>query len=192
MTRTGSRRKPAPKAAADDSRGFWARLRPGIPLAGPDLAVFLLALTGGLALVVADFLTLFSVEVAQATCEDLAEPDLADACVTSGGEHHGYALVLIGLLVAAMGYGAARGRSRPAGLAVLALGVAAMAIALIVDRPDVYSVGRIGVNFEEAEAFPGIGFWLELVGAGLAILAGTVRLTRSGGPQRPKVPRARR
>jgi hypothetical protein len=129
-------------------------------------------------MIVSDFLTLYHVDVVTARCSDLADPSLADACRTTGGEHHGYALLILGVLVLLMTWGAAVGESRPAGLALLVLGAAGLAIALGVDLPDVHKTGVIGQRFAEAQANPGIGFYLEFVGAGLAILAGVIRLVR--------------
>ena len=86
-------------------------------------------------MIVSDFLTLYHVDVVTARCSDLADPGLADACRTTGGEHHGYALLILGVLVLLMTWGAAIGESRPAGLALLVLGAAGLAIALAVDLP---------------------------------------------------------
>ena len=133
---------------------------------------------GGIALIVSDFLTLYHVDVVTAKCSDLAEPKLADACLTSGGEHHGYALVVLGVIVLVMTWGAAIGGSRPAGIALLVLGAAALVILLAVDVPDVHKTGIVGTRFEDAEANPGGGFWLEAVGAGLTVLAGLLRILR--------------
>ena len=65
-------------------------------------------------LILSDFLTLYHVDVVTAKCSDLAEPNLADACTTTGGEHHGYALLILGVLVLVMTW--RRGdRRQPAG-----------------------------------------------------------------------------
>jgi hypothetical protein len=133
---------------------------------------------GGIALIVSDFLTLYHVDVVTAKCSDLAEPGLADACSTTGGEHHGYALAVLGVIVLLMTWGAATGGSRPAGIALLALGAAALVIVLAVDLPDIHKTGIVGTRFEDAEANPGAGFWLELVGAALTVMAGLLRLLR--------------
>jgi hypothetical protein len=136
-------------------------------------------------MIVSDFLTLYHVDVVTARCSDLADPGLADACRTSGGEHHGYALLILGVLVLLMTWGAATGGSRPAGLALLVIGAAGLAIALAVDLPDVHKTGVIGQRFAEAHAAAGIGFYFELAGAGLAALAGVVRLLRRSGRAAP-------
>ena len=129
-------------------------------------------------MIVSDFLTLYSVDVATAKCSDLADPRLADACTTTGGEHHGYALLILGVLVLVMTWGAAMGGSTPAGFALLVLGAAGLAITLGVDLPDVHKTGVIGQRFAEAKAQPGPGFYLQLVGSALAIAAGALRVAR--------------
>jgi hypothetical protein len=129
-------------------------------------------------MIVSDLMTLYHVDVVTARCSDLADPGLADACTTTGGEHHGYALLILGVLVLLMTWGAAMGRSTPAGIALLVLGAAGLAIALGVDLPDVHKTGVIGERFAEATAKPGIGFYLELVGSALALAAGALRLAR--------------
>jgi hypothetical protein len=139
---------------------------------------------GGVLLIVSDFLTLYHVDVVTASCSDLASPNLRDACSTTGGGHHGYALLILGVIALVMAYGAAVGASRPAGIALLAIGVAALAIALLVDRPDIHKTGIVGAQFSNAEANPGTGYWLELAGAALVIVAGALRLIVRPAPRR--------
>ena len=129
-------------------------------------------------MIASDLMTLYHVSVVTASCSDLADPRLADACKTTGGEHHGYALLILGVIVLLMTWGAAVGRSRPAGVALLVLGLAGLAIALGVDAPDVHKTGVIGQRFAEAEAKPGLGFYFEIVGSGLVVAAGLLRLLR--------------
>ena len=141
-------------------------------------------------MILSDLLTLYHVDVVTASCSDLADPGLADACTTTGGEHHGYALLILGVLVLVMTWGAAVGRSRPAGFALLVLGLAGLAIALGVDLPDVHKTGVIGQRFAEASAKPGLGFYFEIVGSALALLAGVVRLVRRSPSRAAPSPRA--
>jgi hypothetical protein len=133
-------------------------------------------------MILSDFLTLYHVDVGAraptSQCSELADPSLAGACSTSGGEHHGYALLILGVLVLVMAWGAASGGSGPAGLALLVLGAAGLAIALGVDLPDVHKTGVIGQRFAEAKANPGAGFWLELVGSATALGAGALRFVQ--------------
>jgi hypothetical protein len=89
------------------------------------------------------------------------------------GSHHGYALLIIGVVAAVMGVGAWRG-SRPSALAVAVLGVAALAIVLLADLPDVDATGLYGRNYEQAKATADIGFRLETIGAILLLFSGVV------------------
>ena len=127
-------------------------------------------------LIVSDFLTLYHVDVVTASCSDLASPNLRDACSTTGGGHHGYALAVLGAIALVMTWGAAIGESRPAGIALLVLGLASLAIVLAVDLPDIHKTGIVGDQFSSATAKPGAGFWLSIVGAGLVVGGGLLRL----------------
>ena len=55
-------------------------------------------------------------------------------------------------LIAAMGWGAGIGGSRPAAVALVALGVAVLAWALLVDLPVTDETGALGSSFEGAAA----------------------------------------
>jgi hypothetical protein len=117
------------------------------------------------------------VKVLTASCSDLADPSLRGSCVTRGGEEHAYALVLLGLVAAVMAWGAAVGRSRPAALALLAIGAAVVAIALITDVPDIHKTGVLGERFDNAKAEAGPGLYLEIAGGALALAAGAMATT---------------
>jgi hypothetical protein len=141
-------------------------------------AVLVLGLAGGVAMVIAEFLPVWSVDVVTASCEDLADPDLADTCVRSGYEEHAFALLVIGAFTLVMAWGAGIGGSRPAGIALAVLGGVVLAIALIGDAPDVDRTGSIGLRFDQATASAGAGFYLEIVGGALALAAGLLRVAR--------------
>jgi hypothetical protein len=153
--------------------------------------VLLLGVTAAVLLVLTEVTTLFEIEVETAACSDLADPDQADACETTGGEQHSYALIPIALLVVMMSVGAGLGGSRPAGLALVGAGVVVLAIALIGDLPDTTKTGEIGSNFASAEAVRGTAFWLEIGGAMLALLAGALRLADRRPLSPPAEPAAR-
>ena len=106
------------------------------------------------------------------------------------GSHHGYALLIIGVVGAMMALGAWRG-SRPAAFAMAALGVAALLIVLLVDAPDVDATGLYGRDFEQARAAASVGFRLETIGAILLLFAGVVTsvLGASFRPARTTAPR---
>ena len=119
-----------------------------------------LALVGGALLVVADLSTLYRITVGMVTEQTVR-----------GGQHHDEALIVIGaaaVLLAAAGVG----RPRAAGVALVALGIAALVIGPIGDRHDVTSTGFIGRVFADASAHAGSGYHLELIGAVLLMAAG--------------------
>lgn len=180
MTESRGSRTAAPRAAQNASRGISA----GFGRFGASrLAILALGGVGGILLIVSDFLTLYHVKVVTASCSDLASPNLRDACSTSGGGHHGYALAILGAIALVMAWGAAVGASRPAGVALLIIGAAGLLIALAVDLPDVHETGIVGTQFSSAKAEPAIGFWLEVAAAALVAAAGALRLV---APARPR------
>jgi hypothetical protein len=138
--------------------------------------VLALGVAAAVLMVLAEVTTLYSIEVDTASCSDLADVDLADACDTTGGEQHSFALVPLAFLTAAMAVGAGVGGSRPAGWALLGAGVIVLLIALVGDLPDTTKTGEVGSNFTSAEAVKGAGFWFELLAGGLATVAGGLRL----------------
>ncbi|MEX2195333.1 MAG: hypothetical protein WD844_08605 [Thermoleophilaceae bacterium] len=136
-------------------------------------------------MVVAELSTYRSIEVVTASCEELsrsAGPEVADDCVTSGGEQHGFALIPIALLTLLMAWGAGPGRSRPAAGALVFAGMVVLAIALIVDLPDVDVTGAVGRNFDQAEGQAGPAVALTIGAGALALLAGAGRLALSRRP----------
>ena len=88
----------------------------------------------------------------------------------SKGAHHGYALGVIGRAIIPMAWGAVRGGSKPAAIAALVLAVIALFVALAIDLPDLNETGLIGRTYDQAEARPRVGFFVETLGATLALL----------------------
>ena len=176
-------RDTTPEATSDRSRGPADFLDVFRGLSAPRAAVLALAALAGILMVAADLSTIYSIDVISASCDDLADSRLADECAPSGGDRHTYALLLLGLLTLAMAWGAAAGRSVPAAFALLGVGVLVLAISLIGDLPDVNETGAIGRNFDEAKAHPEKGFYMEIAGGLLALVAGglALRLRRSEG-----------
>lgn len=150
----------------------------GVSPAG--LAVAALAVAGGVLMLLTEFTTVVSIDVAAGSCEFIYEsdPELADDCSQKGFERHGTALALLGVLTIAMGAGAGLGRSRPAAAALIGIGAVVLLLALLRDLPATDETGLIGRRYAEAEASAGIGLWLELAGGVLAIFAGALRLSR--------------
>jgi hypothetical protein len=167
---TGESGNPLPETAENRSSRFgpFRRLEP------VWTAVLVLGLAAAILMVVSEFATLRSVKVLTASCSDLADPSLRGSCTTHGGEEHAYALVLMGIVAGLMAWGAALGRSRPAGIALIAIGAAVVAIALVTDVPDIHKTGVLGERFDSAKAEPGIGLWLEIAGGALALAAGVM------------------
>jgi hypothetical protein len=118
-------------------------------------------LLGAVLLIVAEFLPLYEIRVVTAV------PAGGDHSV---GGHHLYANALIGLAMLPMAWGAVKGGSRPAAIAFLVLALAALFITLAVDFPDLNETGLIGRTYDQAEARPQVGFFVETLGAVLALL----------------------
>jgi hypothetical protein len=145
------------------------------------IALLALPMAGAALLIAAELSTLYDVRVVTAVPEGGS---------FSAGGHHGYALGVIAVGIAVMAVGAVLGGSRPAAVAVLALSVAALAIALLVDLPDVHETGLIGHTYDAAEAEPRAGLYLEIAG-GCAALVGAA-LILVARPARPSPSRSRR
>src|SRR3954454_272524 len=150
---TGESGNPLPETAENRSSRFGA-FRPLEPV---WTVVLVLGLMGAILMIVSEFATLRTVKVLTASCSDLADPSLRGSCVTHGGEEHSYALVLMGIVAVLMAWGAVMGRSRPAALALIAIGAAVVLIALITDVPDIHKTGVLGERFDSARAQAGPG-----------------------------------
>jgi hypothetical protein len=164
-TRDGSRRLAALRAVFQGA----SPLAIGVTAAGFVAAVLL---------VVTEFSVVASVDVASGSCEVIQDTnaELADRCELSGFERNGGSFLLVAALTAAMAWGAGVGGSRPAAVALVAVGVAVLAWALLVDLPETNETGALGRNFEGATAAAGPGLTIELVAGALALVAGAVRL----------------
>jgi hypothetical protein len=178
MTQADARRENASQTEGDGSSGSRSRPRFIRARAGRATDLLALAVVAGLLMIAAEFLLVFSVTVGGTSCQATASPDVAEFCATTGGERHSYALILLGLFTLLMAWGAAIGRSRPAGAALVIVGAVVIAIALLGDLPDAYSEGIIGPRYEDAQSSPAIGLWIELVAGVLAVVAGVMRLRR--------------
>ena len=144
-----------------------ARYAPLVPL-----------VAGALLLIVAEF-----VIVREITAVTVIPPGGTE----TGGGLHGYALGLIGVAILVMSYGAVVRGARPAAIALLVLALAACAIVLFVDQPVLDDEGLIGRTYDLAEARPATGFYLESLGAALALVGAvsTLVLRPRATPARP-------
>jgi hypothetical protein len=131
-------------------------------------------------MLLAEVTTVIAVDLRNTSCEVIydSNPALADDCSQTGFERSSVALLLLGLLTFAMGTGAALGRSRPAALALIVIGVVVIGITLLGDLPASDDTGLIGRDYDQAEASAGIGLSFELVGGILAVVAGLLRVMR--------------
>ena len=138
------------------------------------------ALVAGVLMLLTEVSTVISVDLRNTSCEVIndSNPTLADRCSQTGFERSSVALLLLGVLTLVMGAGAALGRSRPAAIALVVIGVVVLGIALLGDLPASDDTGLIGRNYDEASASTGTGFWFEVIGGALAIVAGALRLIR--------------
>ena len=167
------------REATDDGSRHQAlstgRFSGSTPLA---IGIVALSLIAAVLLLASEFSTVASVDVASGSCAVIndTDPALADRCELSGFERNGGSFVLVAAFTLAMGVGAGLGRSRPAAVALLCVGAAVLAWALLVDLPVTKETGALGESFEGARAQAGTGLWLELVAALLAAWAGAMRL----------------
>jgi hypothetical protein len=183
---TGESGNPLPETAENRS----SRSRAFSSLSRVQIAVLALGVVGALLMIGSEFATLRTVKVLTASCSDLADPTLRGSCVTHGGEEHAYALVLLGIVALLMTWGAVFGRSRPAALALIAIGAAVVLIAVLTDVPDVHKTGVLGERFDNARAEPGVGLYMEVVGGAFVLAAGV--MAASGNVRRARRRRRRR
>jgi hypothetical protein len=144
------------------------------------IAVATAALVAGALMLLTEVTTVISVDLENTSCEVIydSSPELADDCAQKGFERSSVALLLLGLLTFAMGSGAAFGRSRPAALALIAIGVVVLGLTLLRDLPASDDAGLIGRDYAQATATAGAGLWFELIGGILAVVAGALRVIR--------------
>ena len=145
------------------------------------MAVAAMGAVAALLMVVTEFLTVASVDVASGSCEVITDtnPEIADRCFLSGFERHGGALVLLGAVTMFMAWGAGVGGSRPAAFALIALGAVVLLWTVLIDLPATNDTGGIGPLYANAEAMAGPGLFTELVAGALAVAAGALRLLRA-------------
>ena len=148
-----------------------ARYAPLVPL-----------LAGALLLIVSEFVTVREIH---------AVTVVPPGGTSTGGDLHSYALGIIGLAMLPMAYGAVVRRARPAAVAVIVLAAAAAVVVLLVDRPVLDDTGLIGRTYDLAEARPAVGFYLESLGAALALVGGVWALMLAPRRSRWVTPRER-
>ena len=141
----------------------------------PRNALLVPLLAGALLLIVAEFVTVREIRAVTVVPPGGTE---------TGGGLHGYALGIVGLAMLPMTYGAVLRSARPAAVALVVLAVLACAIVLFVDRPALDDTGLIGRTYELAEARPATGFYLESLGAALALVGSLATVVGGISPRR--------
>lgn len=164
---SGIRRRPRSFLRSDAVRLWRSR--------GLSWALLALGIAAGVMAIIAEFSTISYVTVVTATCEDLADPRLADRCQLDGSERHSWAFALLGLFACLMAWGATVGRSRPAAAALVAVGVVLLGLGFARDLPESSKTGLIGEAYE-ATAHKGAGLWLELASGVLLVAVGIAAL----------------
>lgn len=143
------------------------------------------ALAGAVLLVAAELSPLYTVVVGA-----LQTPRRS----VSGGEAHGYGLLIVALVGGVAAVGVLRG-VRVAGGALILAGAVTLFVALAIDLPATGSSASLpeAVAYADARAQAGAGFSLEIAGAVALIVAGGLALlvngrSRSSRPRAPAAP----
>jgi hypothetical protein len=121
-------------------------------------------------MIATEFSTMHSVRLGDSTC-GAADPADRDTCLTHGGEQHGYALIVLGLLTMLMTGGAVFGRSKPAAVALGVIGAVVLVIAFALDLPTLDDTRGFETRFTDVEAERGGAITLEIIAGSLALLA---------------------
>jgi hypothetical protein len=140
--------------------------------------------------IVAELSTISYVTVVTATCEDLANPRLADRCRLEGSERHSWAFALLGGFAMLMAWGATVGRSRPASVALVVVGLVLLGLGFARDIGEASRTGLIGEAYE-ATAHKGAGLWLELAAGVLMVGVGIASLLMLRRPESEPEPEPR-
>ena len=179
MAEADTTRGERARGTADDGSTRFAGFRTALQDSDPrSVAILALGILAAVLLFVSEFTTIAGVDVAENDCDVIASLDERDRCSLSGFERHGGAFLLVALFMAAMAWGAGAGQSRPAAVALVAIGILVMLIALLLDLPQTTRTGAIGRNFEDAEGVRGPGLYLEMIAGALAGVAGVMALRR--------------
>jgi hypothetical protein len=165
---------------------MMSRAKAALARAGTTaIAILVLASAGGLLIAATEPSIVAWVEVEDETCEVVNDTSPAeDRCSLSGFERHGGAFLLLGALAIALGAAASLGGGRAASGGVLAIGVLVLAMALLGDLPETGQTGATGPDFETAAARAGSGFYMELAGGALCLVAGALGLAVGRGARK--------
>ena len=162
-------------AEGDDSKGF-APDRGRLPtVLSLRIALAVVGLAGALLLLVSSFTTVIQITVGSTA--RVVDADTAQ----SGWDRHGPALVVLALLALWLLAAGLRG-SRTAIAGLVVVGIVALAIPTLSDRPHVHDTGSVGAVYAEASADPGAGYYLETLGGALLLLSGGALLVLGRTP----------
>ena len=173
-------------AAADDDSKKPSSL---LSLSATALAALVLGLAGALLLVLTEVSTVLEIRAGAVVLE-----------TQTGADRHSWALLVLAIAAVGLTVAAVLLHSRPAALALGAVGVVALLFWLVGDVPDAGDEGAYGVRYVDAVAVSGPGLRLEVLG-GVALLAAAAaallalrerrrapRARRDGRPARPARP----
>lgn len=124
-----------------------------------------LSIAASALLVAAEFSTIFEVTVGSLEVVQRS---------ATGGENHGYALLVVAVFAVALTLHGLRVAGRAAGAGLIALGLIVLMVALTVDLPDTRGSGRLpeSLAYEDARARAGAALGLEIAGGVLLVAAG--------------------
>jgi hypothetical protein len=158
-----------PEATTDYSTGSRSSRGSGTASPRGRAALVAVSFVAAVLLVASTFMTLIEVTTGEATLD-----------TRTGLEHHSIAMLLLGVAVLPMALGALRG-ARPAMLALAAIGAVVLLVAFTVDLPAALDEGFYGDRYEDAQAEPGAGFYVESLAGALLVLSGGLMLLAGGG-----------
>jgi hypothetical protein len=169
----------------------------GSAVVTPQRAICAVVVAGAVCLVASQFIDYRGVEIGQpgyAGLPTIATPPTVD--VETAGAAHSYLLVPLALVAAVLGVAAVRRKRRRLGRVVFALGLASLAVVLLVDLPNGLDAGVQASRFSGATAVLYDGFYAELAASvGLALGGLALSLNRQpvrGRSRRPRRTRRRR
>jgi hypothetical protein len=163
------------RAAALAARGATAASE----VITPRRAIGAVIVAAGACLIASQFVDYHGVEIGQsgyANLPDVAKPPTVD--VKTAGQAHSYVLAPLGLAAILLGALGIRRERRALGLGTIAIGLASLAVILLVDLSSGLDAGAQTSRFAGASAVLDDGFYGELAAAAALVLAGLLYYAR--------------